>query len=155
MNNKKLVKLLGAFFIIVSILQLILNAHNNWLSLTDLFRPYSLRSLKEYLFLSLFFSFALPIATLIAGFGILKIRTWGWWLAMMSCIITFIANSYGAINFAIACYKFQNTTIPTVPEGAHIEFFSMWPTYMHAIVSALLILLLKQKSVKIALSSQR
>lgn len=156
MNKEKTIKLLGIFFIIVGVLQLIFNAKDIWWSLVILSYPSSF-SLHEKLFftaVSLILCFALPLTELMAGFGIIKIKKWGWWLAIVSCIITFIANFYGTINFAIASYKFQNTPIPTAQEGAHIEFISMWPTYVYAIVSVLLIILLNQKSLKNAFRPQ-
>jgi hypothetical protein len=151
MNKEKIIKLLGAFFIIVGGLQLILNTKNIWWSLVDLFHPSSLRSLHENLLLSAacFLVFLmLPVAIFIAGFGILKIKKWGWRLAMASCIITLIINFYGTINFAINSYKFRNLPIPTISESVHVVFVSMWPTYIEALISALLIMLLIQKSIK-------
>ena len=151
MNKEKIINLLGTFFIIVGTLQLILNTNNIWWALRDLLHPSSLRSLKENLLLSvsgLLIFFVLPLATFIAGFGIRKIKKWGWKLAMASCIITFIINFYGTINIAINSYKFRNMPMPAIPQGTHVVFISMWPTYTDALISALLIMILIQKSIK-------
>jgi hypothetical protein len=151
MNEEKIVKLLGIFFIIVGALQLILNTNNIWWSLVDLFHPSSSRSLQENLLLSaacLLLFLTLPLATFIAGFGIIKIKKWGWWLAMANCIITFVINFYGTINFAITSYKFRNLPIAAIPQGTHVIFISMWPTHIYAIITALLIILLTRKLIK-------
>lgn len=151
MNKEKITKLLGIFFIIVGGLQLILYANDIWLSLVFLFHPSPLMSLRENLLwnvASFLLFVALPLATFIAGCGILKIKKWGWCLAMASCILTLIVNFYGTINFAITRYQFRNLPMPIIPESAHVEFISMWPTYMYALISALLIMLLTQKSIK-------
>jgi hypothetical protein len=155
MNKEKIIKLLGTFFIIVGSLQLILYAKDIWWSLVFLFNPSPLRSLQENLLLSAasFLLFVmLPLAALIAGFGILKIKKWGWWLAIASCILTFIVNFYRTINFAITTYKFKNQPIPPIPEGAHVIFISMWPTYIYTVISALLIILLTRKAIKDAVN---
>ena len=155
MNKEEIIDFLGAFFIIVGGLQLFYYANDIWLSLFILFHPSPQMSLQENLLwssTSLLLLVVLPFATSIAGFGILKIKKWGWWLAMASCILTFIVNFYGTINFAIASYKFRNLPMPTIPEGSYFIFISMWPTYIRAIISALLIILLTRKSIKDAVN---
>lgn len=154
MNKEKIIKLFGTFFIIVGGLQLLLNANAIWVSFFFLFNPSPSRSLQDNLLwntASLFFSFALPLATFMAGFGIIKIMKWGWWVAMACCIFTFIVNFYGTINFAIQSYRLQNMPMPKIPVDAHVMYISMWPTYMYAVISALLILLLTRKLVKDAI----
>jgi hypothetical protein len=151
MNKKKIINLLGTFFIIVGGLQLILYASDIWWSLVFLFQPVSSMSLQEYLLwsaASLLLYVILPLASFIAGFGILKIKKWGWWLALASCIITFIINFYGTINYAITSSKFRNMPMPEIPEGYNVIYISMWPTYIYTISSALLIILLTRKLIK-------
>jgi len=155
MNKEKIINLLGAFFIIVGGLQLLFYAKDIWWSLYILFHPSPQMSLQENLLwstASLLLSVVLPLATLIAGFGILKIKKCGWWLAMTSCILTFIVNFYGTINYAIACYKFRNLPMPTIPKDTYFIFISMWPTYIYTIISALLIILLTRKLIKDAVN---
>ena len=146
-----IIKLLGVLFVATGLLQLISKAKGILWSLFDLFHPNHFVKIEDYILLgpiSLFFLVVLPVAALISGYGMLKIRRWGWLLAIISCLITFIMNFYGAVNFILANYKVQNPPMPKFPEGAHIVVVSMWPTYIYAGVSAVLILLLTRNSVR-------
>ncbi len=150
-NNKRIVKILGSFFIAVGSLQLLSGAKDIWWSLEMWLRPSSFMTIQEYLFFtatSLLFLIVLPLVVLMAGYGMVTIRRWGWFLAMIACIARFVFSLYGTINFAIASYKSRNVPIPRIPEGAHVGFVSMWPTYIYALSSALLILLLTRNSVR-------
>lgn len=151
MNKSAIIKLLGILFVALGSIQLILNARDIWWSLSNLFHPDHFMTIQDYILggpTSLFFHLVLPVATPISGYGLLKIRRWGWWLAIINCVVTFISSFIGIVYFAIASYKARNLPMPKFPEGAHIVVVSMWPTYIYAVVSALLILLLTRKSVK-------
>jgi hypothetical protein len=150
-NNKRKVKILGSFFIAAGSLQLISGARDIWCSLEMWLRPSSFMTIQEYLFftaISLLFLLVLPVAVLMAGYGMVRIRRWGWVLAVIACVVRFLFSLYGTINFAIASYESRNVPIPKIPEGAHVEFASMWPTYIYALSSTLLILLLTRNSVR-------
>ena len=69
-------------------------------------------------------------------------------MAVIACMVTFVVNFIGTINFVFAVYKSQNVPMPTIPEGAHVEIVSMWPTYIYAVTSVLLLLLLTRNSIK-------
>ncbi len=151
MNKQTMIKYLGVFFIVVGSLQLIFWAKDIWWSFDGLFHPSSFITIQEYLFFSatsLLFLIALPIAILIAGYGIMKIRKWGWLLAMIVCIVSLISSFYGAIYFAILSYKSRNIPMPKIPEGYHVEVIRMWPTFIYALISAFLILVLKRRSIR-------
>jgi hypothetical protein len=139
-----MIKILGSFFIAVGSLQLISGAKDIWGSLEMWLRPGSFMTIQEYFYftaISLLILIVLPLAVLMAGYGMVRIRRWGWFLAMIACVARFLLSLYGTINFAIANHKSLNIPIPKIPEGAQVELVSMWPTYIYALSSALLIVL--------------
>ena len=151
LKTYQVIKLLGALFITTGSLQMIFSAEGIWLTLANLFRPGSFWSIQAYLYYSvagLFFLIILPSAIIMAGIGLLKFKRWGWQLAVTVCAITLIVRLIGTINFAYAVYKTWNLPMPKIPEGAHVDVVSMWPTYIYGIISALLILLLTRNSIK-------
>jgi len=152
MDKDKTIKFLGVLFITVGSLQLMMGANDIWWPLVFMFSPSAYPSVHDYLFYSaasLFFFIILPLAIGISGIGIIRIRRWGWLLAIMACTITFIVKFIGTINYAFAVYKSKGNPMPTIPEGAQVAgFVSMWPMYIYAITSALLILLLTRSSIK-------
>jgi hypothetical protein len=158
MNKDKTIKFLGVIFITVGLLQLILGAKDIWWHLVFIFRSSAYPSVHGYLFysaVSLFFFIILPLAIGISGIGIFRIRRWGWILAIMVCTITFIVKFIGTIYYAFAVYKSEGNPMPTISEGAQVAgFVSMWPTYIYAVTSALLILLLTQSSTKKAFNNK-
>ncbi len=149
--NRSAIKLLGVLFISVGSIQLILNAKRIWWSLFDLFHPGHFMTIQNYILTGptfLLVLLVLPVSILISGYGLLRIRRWGWFLATINCVVTFIRNFPGIVYFAVASYKARNLPMPKIPEGSHVFVISMWPTYIYAVASALLILLLTRKSVK-------
>jgi hypothetical protein len=165
MHNNKLttVKLIGTLLIIIGSIQLIMSAESIWWFIAILFHPGSYNSYLEYLFdsaISLLFT-SLPLAAIIAGYGLLKNNTWSWQLAVVTCLCMFILNLLGVIKFAVLCYQWSITPVPPIPpisEGKYyVEsgYFSMWPTYIYTVVSALLIIMLNRKSVKNKLNNPK
>ena len=153
MTKDKAIKLLGIFFVAVGSIKLLSSAHGIWWSLNGLLRPSSFATFQDYLLysaVSLFFFIILPLVILVAGIGILKLKKRGWQLAILVCAITFIINFIGIINFSCAVYKTHNIPMPPIPKGAHVGIVSMWPTYISAVISPLLIWLLTRKSIKTA-----
>jgi hypothetical protein len=153
MIKDKAIKFLGAFFVAVGSFKLLSNVQGIWWFLANLFRPSAYPTFHDYLFYSsasLFFFIIFPLGILMSGIGIFKIRKWGWQLAVLVCTITFIISFIGIINFAYAVYKTHNIPMPPIPKGAHVGIVSMWPTYISAVISPLLIWLLTRKSIKTA-----
>ena len=148
---------MGFLFIVVGLLQLISEAKGIWLSLFLLFRLNAYPSLLGYLIFNiafLFFLIILPLAILSAGIGIIKMRRWGWRLAITVCSITLVIKLIGAVNYAFAVYMAGNNLSPHIPAGAIAVFpISMWYSYIYGIVSGLLILILTRKSTKKAFYS--
>ncbi len=156
MNKNKIIKLVGVLFIIVGSLQIILKVKGIWWSLTFLFRPNAYPTAYDYLLYStasLFFLIILPLAILVSGIGLIRIKRWGWMLAITVCTITFFIKSVGTINFVFAVYKLKDNPIPPFPNGAVVGYVSMWPTYIYGIASGLLILVLTRNSIKQAFHS--
>jgi hypothetical protein len=151
MNKDKTIKLLGVLFIAVGSLQTFLRAKDIWWLLTFLFRPNAYSTVHNYLFYSaasLFFFIILPLAILVAGIGVIRIKRWGWILAITVCAVTFIVKLIGTMNFEFAVYRLKDHPIPPITEGAVVGYVSMWPTYIYGIASGLLILVLTRNSIK-------
>jgi hypothetical protein len=154
MDKTKIIKMLGAVLVSVGSLQLIWRLKDSWWAFAGLFRPSSFATMQVYLIsgaTSLFFiiiSIILPLAIFIAGIGLIRIRRWGWILAVTVCSVTFIIKFIGTMNFAFAVYMLKDNPIPPIPEGAVVGYVSMWPTYIYGIASGLLILVLTRKSIR-------
>ncbi len=68
---------------------------------------------------------------------------------MIVCVITLVSHLYGTIWFAVLSYKYRDIAMSKIiPEGYHVEYISMWPTYIYALISALLVLVLKRQSMR-------
>jgi hypothetical protein len=155
MDKNKIIKILGAVFVTVGSLRLIWTLKDSWWALAWLFRPSSFATMQVYLIssaTSLFFfiiSIILPLAIFIAGFGIIRIKRWGWILAVTVCSVTFIIKFIGTMNFAFAVYMLKDNPMPPIPKDAVVVgHVSMWPTYIYGIASGLLILVLTRDSIK-------
>jgi hypothetical protein len=150
-NNMKIIKTLGALFIVTGLLQVVCGAEGIWWSLRSLLNPSSFVSIQKYLIFgvtSIFFLLLIPSATLIAGYGLVRVKKWSWILALSLCVITFVLSCYGSIKFAIASYTHRNMLMPQIPEEAHVETARMWSSYIKLLVSALLILVLKRETLR-------
>ncbi len=89
MNKDKMIKILGAFFIAAGSIQIILSANDTWWSLSGLFHSRSSMKVQDFLFYCteyLFFFLILPLAILPSGIGMIRIRRWGWLLAVRNHI---------------------------------------------------------------------
>jgi hypothetical protein len=151
MSRSAIIKLLGILFVATGSIHLILNAKGIWWSLFDLFHPGHFMTIQDYFVvahLSLLLRLVLPVAILISGYGLLEIRRWGWSLAIINCVVTFIRNFLGILYVAVVSFKLRNQPMPTFPEGGHIFVVSMWPNYIYILASALLMFLLTRKSLR-------
>ncbi len=98
--------------------------------------------------LTFIFSVVFPIGAICAGLGLFKEKKWGWILSIIVSLIIFTINCAGTINFIIASYFFRNIPIPPIPEGAHVGYYSMIPTYSATLISLAFIMVLRHKLVK-------
>ena len=88
----------------------------------------------------------IPVAKLIAAYGLLRFRPWAWRVAIIPLTVDFLFCLIGAINFAIQSYRYRYFQIP---EGYRVvKVISMWPSYIIALLSAFAILFLLRPSVK-------
>ena len=151
MGNARIIRYLGVLFIVVGLLHLSLRLKGIWLLLTSVFHPSSFRSMQEFVFYGttfLLFMLVLPIGVVVAGYGLIRLRKWSWMLSLVICVIRFLLGCYGTITLLIASYKLRGLPQPKIPEGTHVVVVSVWPTYMHMAVCALLIVLLTRKPIR-------
>lgn len=88
----------------------------------------------------------IPVAKLIAAYGLLRFRPWAWRAAIIALTVGLFFHVTGAINSAIQFYGYREFQIP---EGHRVvQVISMWPSYIIGLLSALAILFLLRPSVK-------
>jgi hypothetical protein len=91
----------------------------------------------------------IPVAKLIAAYGLLRFRPWAWRAALIALAVDLSFRLMGAVTHAAQCYRYRQIKIP---EGWQVDrIFSMWPTYIIGLLSALAILILLRPGVKRAL----
>ena len=149
-KTRYLVKVLAIISIIYGGIKLPSGIKSVWLIIQHFFYS-TTNSLWVILYLSsltFFFSLVFPIGAICAGLGLLQQKKWGWILSIILSLVIFTINCAGTINFAIASYYFRNIPIPPIPEGAHVGYYSMIPTYITTFISLAFIIVLRHKSVK-------
>jgi hypothetical protein len=88
----------------------------------------------------------IPVAKLIAAYGLLRFRPWAWRAAVIPLTVDLLFRLTGAINFAIQFYRYREFQIP---EGHRmVQVISMTPSYIIGLLSAFAILFLLRPSVK-------
>jgi len=146
-----IIKFIGAFLILKGFVMLFSDAQGIISSVQSLFRPSSFYPNSfyfEFAGLTIIYIILLPL-TITAGYGLIKVRQWGWALAMVVCSMTLILSIYGISTFAIVSYQYRNISISQlIPEGSDVKAVSMWPTYIRALMSSAFILLLARKSIR-------
>lgn len=150
-SKKGILRIIGVVLLFFGLLKIISRADDIFFSINIFFVPNTHNTLAEILYISgsiLFFGLCLPILAIVSGWGLIKIKKWGRTWALIVLLSVFATNFLGAINFAIVSYQSRNIPMPKIPEGYHVESVSMWPTYIYALISALLILILKRKSLR-------
>ncbi len=99
-------------------------------------------------------SMILPLAKVIAGYGLLRIIQWARKAAIAIFTIEFLLVFTGAANFCVQCYRFRNIPAVIYDRAMFIETVNMWPTYIFALVSLLFIAILSRPSIKEIFSGQ-
>jgi lysylphosphatidylglycerol synthetase-like protein (DUF2156 family) len=148
--KQMIIKIIGALFLLLGVIKLIQSAENIWWFSIIMTAPVEYPSYLEYIsYIAIsMLSIGWPIAVIIAGYGTFKNKTWAWRWAIWACLVMFIINMYGVINFAVLCYYWRDMPIPPISEGDYVGYFSMWPTYIYAAAGAILILILSLKAVR-------
>ena len=117
-----------------------------WLILSELWNNYVDWGLIAWLPLSFLFNPVIPVAKLIAAYGLLRFRPWAWRVAIIPLTVDLLVYLIGAINFAIQSYRYREFQIP--PGSQVVKVISMWPSYIIGLLSAFAILFLLRPSVK-------
>jgi hypothetical protein len=99
------------------------------------------------LFIIIALSLVLPVAKVIGGYGLLKIRLWARKLAITVFTLEYLIACAGAALFANQCYRFRHMPPSMYHEAIAIGTLRMLPTYILALVSLLFIALLTRDSV--------
>jgi len=150
-HNKKIVKSLGIVFIAYGGFKILLGLKSVWLVLGWCFYPSSYNSISEQIFYStmtILLTIILPSAAIIGGIGLLKQKKWGWIVAVVIAISTFIMGALGTINFIIESDRYRNMPISFISGGEVVDTISMIPTYIQCIVALIILILLSRKFIK-------
>lgn len=146
-----LIKILGSLLIFFGLFKLIYGINGVWWPIRVLLTPSTYNTLSELFFFggtTLLLSLILPILALVSGFGLIKVKKWGWIWSIIVSLIIFVINFSGTINFAVASYLLRDVPFPEISEDAVVASVSMWPTYIYALISILFVLILTRESVK-------
>jgi hypothetical protein len=149
-----LIKIFAIFFLAYGSFQLITGLRPLWFSIRFLFYP-SQSTLSEglhYFVMILFFKVLIPAFAIASGSGLFKQKKWGWYFAFLTTLIFFELYLTGTINSIILIYRYRNTPIPPIPEGAVSQYVSMIPTYIYTIVSFLFLIILTRRSIRMQFS---
>ncbi len=151
-NTKHIIKAISIILVVYGAVELLLGAQSIWWGITSLFYSSNVTFLSMLYIIGIpvFFNFMIPVSIILGSIGLLKQKKWGWIVSIIVSLLVFIMNFAGTINFAIASYFYfyKNIPLPTIPEGAHVEYYSMIPTYITTCISLAYIFFLNQKHVK-------
>ena len=100
------------------------------------------------LFIIIAFSLVLPVAKVIGGYGLLKIRLWARKLTIAVFAIEYLIGFTAAMFFGIQCYRLRHMPPSMYDNAITVGTLSMLPTYIFALVSLLVIALLTRNSVR-------
>lgn len=117
-----------------------------WLIVSELWYNYVDWGLIAWFPLGFLVNPVIPVAKLIAAYGLVRFRPWAWRAAIIPLTVDLLVYLIGAINFAIQSYRYREFRIP---EGYRVvQVISMWPSYIIGLLSAFAILFLFRPSVK-------
>lgn len=97
-------------------------------------------------------SLVLPVAKIVGGCGMLKLRLWARKVAIMVFSVEYLIGIMGAILFYLQSYRLQVLPGVLYDDAMAIGTLRMVPTYVFALISLLFIALLTRDSVKRAFS---
>ena len=93
----------------------------------------------------------LLVLKIVSAYGLFRIRSWARNFSIIVLLADFLTRLYGIINFW--SYYFQHPEPHPIPQegegvGVIIEYISMWPTYIIAFISLILVIILWQKPIR-------
>lgn len=148
-NIELTVRGVAAVLILWGLYKIIGDSRYIWVSLRyGLFSSDTDMKLFWLLVLFLVFSAVIPLVAIIAAWGLFEFQRWGHRLALSVCTLMFVVTSVGGITFLVRSYNAIDVPVPVIPEGSVGVYMSMWPTYITAFVSGLLILLLSWRPIR-------
>ncbi len=149
--HKKIIfiKSLGAFFMLTGLLELILDRKEIYWNFRGLIHGNEFIGKPGDYFLFHGLSgifFVLILAAIVAGYGLMKLKKLSWALSVAGCTVLFFSALYGIISVAVLTAQ-RTVPMPNVlPNGAVVQY--VWPTYLVALISLALIILLSRKSIR-------
>jgi hypothetical protein len=149
-NMSHIIKYLAVLLVVYGVAKISLGAKGIWFAITYTYYSSSITfvSILYAVGIPLFFNFLIPVATIAGGVGLYQKKKWGWILSIIVSLTIFTIHCAGTVNFIIVSYFYRNIPMPPIPEGAHVEYVSMIPTYIITVISLTYILVLNRKSVK-------
>lgn len=97
-------------------------------------------------------SLVLPVAKIVGGCGILKLRLWARKITIAVFGVEYLIGVMGAIFFSLQSCRLRALPSVLYDDAMAIGALRMVPTYVFALISLLFIALLTRKSVKRAFS---
>jgi len=149
-NTKHIIKIISITLVVYGAVKLLLGVQSVWWGITSIFYSSNITFFSIFYIIGIpvFFNLMIPITIVLGSIGLLKQKKWGWIVSIIVSLLIFTMNCAGTINFAIASYFYRNIPLPTIPEGVHVEYYSMIPTYITTCISLAYIFFLNQKYVK-------
>ena len=149
-NVNHITKSLSILLVLYGAAKIFLGVKSLWLAITYIFYSSSITFLSVLytLGLPLIYIVLIPVGAISGGVGLYQKKKWGWILSISISLIIFALHFAGTVNFIIASYFYENIPLPPIPEGSHVQYSSMIPTYITTVVSLICILILRQKAVK-------
>ena len=144
-------RILAIIFILYGLVQFTTGLRGIWLTLQYLLYSSHLSIISVIYVVPpiLIFSVLIPLCSIIAGIGILKVRTWGWYLAIAVSGIVCAFDAY-SVFIHITAILGQKEHIYTMVDiqDSSISYVSMDPTYISLMVSLFILIALFNRRVK-------
>ena len=102
------------------------------------------------LVLGFFLYIAIPGSQLVSGYGLLRSRGWGRWLASRLLLLDCIVSCFSIVNLWVAWFMMRDVVEPLLrnpPGGTVVQEVSMLPTYFRAFLDLIGIFILTRPSV--------
>jgi hypothetical protein len=91
---------------------------------------------------------AVPVAKLIAAFGLFLSKRWGWFLAIAVLTVDFFVGFQIAIRMCIFSARHPATAVPPPDSYTVAKVFSLGPSYIISIIVIISVVALLQKSIR-------
>ena len=91
----------------------------------------------------------LLILQIIAAYGLFRLRTWAWLLAVCVISADFLTRLFGITNLWFNRHPGSSPVLDGIEEQAVvIQSFSLWPGYFRVVLSLVFMIVLLQKPIK-------